>query len=262
MIHVALTGAGQKLSSRLVALNRTFFALMFVAVAGLCCVAPKTAFAEAPLSRIVTPRIIGTTLKYAEFQIGSPAMLEWKDALGIQRNLYERGDCRVILGLRDEKVVSVSLDMIRSSACDIDAGPLSFDHLKGRRVTQTTINDWLWRGRPTFSDPSLPSCNACQETPIDVYALFEAVGVTGNLELQLGSDTAGKGHEKWRDMLYAAGVDGDKLPMNAENCPLQRFDAQALELMGTEHVSSIAIGQRGTLAPACSAAAIQRPREN
>jgi hypothetical protein len=221
----------------------------------------QTARAEAPISKIVNPKIIGTTLKYAEYQIGSPAMLEWKDSLGIQRNIYEKGECRIELGVQANKVVSVSMYIGDNASCDLDAGPLSFGHLAGRKVTQTTFMDWTWRGQPHFSDPGLPSCNACQETPVDVYARWPAFGVVGNLELQAGADNAGKGHDTWRDILYKTGVDGDKLPKTEQNCPLQRFDAQALQLMGAARVTIIAIGQAGTLQPACSAETIQRPRE-
>lgn len=62
-------------------------------------------------------------------------------------------------------------------------------------------------------------------------------------------------------MLYKAGIDGDKLPVDGENCPLHRFDAQAQKLMGNAWVTSIAIGRPSTLQPACSAVMIQRPRE-
>jgi hypothetical protein len=260
MTHILLARLGQKITKY--PKIKWFTAVGMAVVAALSFFAPQSVFAEAPLSQIVNPRIIGTTLKYAEYQIGSPAMLEWEDPLGIERKAYEKGECRVVLGVKNSKVVSVSIDMSRSSSCDFDAGALSFNHLKGKRVTQTTINDWLWRGRPTFSDPMLPSCNACQESLVDVYALFEAVGAVGNLELQVGSATRGAGRDRWRELLYNAGIDGDKLPMTTENCPLRRFDSQALSLMGAERVATIAIGQSGTLQPACSGAASQRPREN
>ncbi|MFM0093396.1 hypothetical protein PQR46_41780 [Paraburkholderia sediminicola] len=221
----------------------------------------QTAHAEAPISKIVNEKIIGTTLKYAEFQIGSPAMLEWKDSLGIQRNIYEKGECRIELGVQANKVVSVSM-YISNTSCDLDAGQISFGHIAGRKVTQTTFNDWAaWRLEPHFSDPGLPSCNACQEDRIEVYERFPAFGVFGMLELQVGSSSPGKGYDTWRDMLYNAGVDGDKLPVDGESCPLHRFDAQAQKLMGNARVASIAIGRPGTLQPACSAVTIQRPRE-
>ena len=259
MIHALLARLSH--ISRLRNIERVT-AVRVAIVAALIFLGTGSAFAETPLSQIVNPSIIGTTLKYAEYQIGSPAMLEWEDPLGIERKAYEKGECRVVLGVKNSKVVSVSVDMSRSGSCDFDAGALSFNHLKGTRVTQTTINDWLWRGRPTFSDPMLPSCNGCQESLVDVYALFEAVGVVGNLELQVGSASRGKGHDMWRELVYNAGIDGGKLPMTADTCPLHRFDSQALSLMGTERVVTIAIGQRGTLQPACSGVASQRPREN
>ena len=47
------------------------------------------------IQELVSRYTLGITQKYAEFKIGSPAITEKTDSLGIQRNLYKVGQCLV-----------------------------------------------------------------------------------------------------------------------------------------------------------------------
>lgn len=213
---------------------------------------------------IVNRSILGVSQKYAEFKIGSPAITEKTDSLGIQRNLYEVGQCYVTLGIRNSEVVSVRMYAYKDK-CDLDLSDDIFFGRPGTMLTDTTFEDWARLGTLHFVTPGLPSCNACGETDIDVYGLVDAVGVTGMVEVQVGgngfgNNAARKGYDIWREMLRRAGIDGDKLPTSGSDCPLRQFDRQAYQLMKDFKVSSIGYGRPNTLQPACSAVTDQQYR--
>ena len=226
----------------------------FVLVVTLTFGGSQVAAAAAPLDKIVNPSFLGVTVKYAEFMIGVPAMREKIDDLGFQRNLYERDGCYIQLGVKSGQVVSVGMYFNPKNGCDLDLSDTT--NRPGARGSQTTFKDYAWRGPLHFTDPQLPSCNACGEGSFN--ATVDGVGVMGNVSVQLSADTYGPGnkHGAWRDLLRANGIDGtreDSLPLTAENCPLRRFDAQAFNLLKDTRVTGIAFSRtRGALQPACS----------
>ncbi|WP_411833525.1 hypothetical protein [Pseudoxanthomonas mexicana] len=198
------------------------------------------------ISKIATPEILGTTVKYAEHLIGSPAMREGADLSGNKINTYRMEKCVIELGIDGSNVVSVRLHLI--NGCDVDVSDIV--NKPNTKATETTFKDYAYRGDLHFTDPQLPSCNACGEGP--VYALIDGVGATGNYDIQLGAfGVIHDEYQVWRDLLRSAGVDGDTLPTTAEGCPLRKYDEQAFSLMKDFKVESIAFGQRGYLQPAC-----------
>lgn len=217
------------------------------------------------VQEVVDRSIIGVTQKYAEFKIGSPAITEKYDSLGIQRNLYQVGKCYVTLGIKNSEVVSVRMYASKGT-CDLNlSGKFPFSK-PGKMLTDTTFEDWSRLGPLHFVDPGLPSCNACGESDISVYGLIDAVGVNGMIEVQVGGGGSGndaitKGHSAWRDMLRNARIEGENLPVTAQNCPLRQFDKQAFQLMKGANVTSIGYGRPNTLQPACSATTDQQYRD-
>jgi hypothetical protein len=212
------------------------------------------AAASTPLDKIVNPSFIGVTVKYAEFAIGVPAMRERTDDLGFQRNTYERDGCYIQLGIKSGQVVSVGMYFNPKIGCDINAAEAT--KRPGVRGSQTKFKDYAWRGPLHFTDPQLPSCNACGEGTFN--ATVDGVGVLNNVSVQLSGDTYAPGnkYDAWRDLLRANGIDGrseDALPLTAENCPLRRFDAQAFNLLKDVRVTGIAFSRTPeALQPACS----------
>jgi hypothetical protein len=213
------------------------------------------------IQELVSRYTLGITQKYAEFKIGSPAITEKTDSLGIQRNLYKVGQCLVTLGIKNSEVVSVRMNASKAK-CDLD---VSDEFLSKRRkmLTDTTFDDWAQRfGTLHFTDPDIPGCNACEESDFDVYGRVDASGVFGMIEVQVGGDSSGtaasKGHEAWREMLSRAGIDGNDLPISGLDCPLRQFDTLAFQLMKTAKIISIGFGRPNTLQPECSAVTDQK----
>ena len=210
-----------------------------------------TAQAGRPVGEVVSPRLLGRTLKYAEFLIESPAMRERTDALGVQRNTYRLGKCIVELGINDLTVVAVGT-YVGYEGCDLNVS--EWVQRKGAKASKTRLKDYAHWGPLHFTDAQLPSCNACGEG--GVSALIDGTSVMGNYEIQLVADGEAQARSEWRDLLAKAGVDGDSLPLTGMGCPLRQFDAQAFNLMKDYLVSSIAFGKRGALQPACSGKAV------
>lgn len=214
----------------------------------------QVAHSAESLNKIVNPSLLGTTVKYAEFLIGAPAMLERMDDVGIQRNSYERKGCYISLGVDNGKVISVGMFFDTAKGCDLDVSETV--NRRGAKGSKTTFKDYAWRGPLHFTDPQLPSCNACGEGSFN--ALIDGVGVMSNLSIQLSADTYGPGnnHDAWRSLLRKNGIDGSPskaLPLTAENCPLRKFDAQAYEILKNTPVTGIAYSRTPeALQPTCS----------
>ena len=214
------------------------------------------AYAEAPLSKIVTPALLGTTLKYAEYQIGVPAKYELTDGVGIRRNLYERDDCTIFLGVQENKVVSVGAQPIepwKGGKCDIDVSNIVQRRAK---VFDTTFRDYAWRGALHFTSPQIPACNACREGSFN--AMIDGVGALNNIDIRLIA-RENDGYNKWNSHLYDRGIDGDvrrHMPMTGENCPLRRLDALGYELMQNTPVVGIEYGRNRSLQPQCNGKAV------
>jgi len=216
--------------------------------------------AATSLDEIVNPGMLGKTLKYAEFKIGSPAMREVTDQLGIQRNFYELNGCTVSVGVSNNKVASVGLTLDPSKGCDLDVSGVAETPQPGSKAkmlaSATTFKNYAWRGPLHFTDPQLPSCNACGEGSFN--ATIDGVGALNMLSVQLEghSYAPGSRYDGWRDLLRANGIDGtqeDILPLTGENCPLRRFDAQAYQLLKDTRVTGIAFSQtREVLQPQCN----------
>lgn len=216
------------------------------------------------VQEVVSRNIIGVTQKYAEFKIGSPAITEKTDSLGIQRNLYQVGKCYVTLGIQNSVVVSVRMYASKGT-CDLNLSDEYPFGKPGKMLTETTFEDWSRLGSLHFVDPGLPSCNACGEAGRFVYGLIDAVGANGMIEVQVGgggsgNDAATKGYSAWRDILSDARIDGESLPISGKNCPLRQFDKQAFHLMKSTKITSIGYGRSNTMQPACSATTDQRLR--
>lgn len=210
------------------------------------------------IQELVSDKVIGVTQKYAEFKIGSPAMTEKIDSLGIQRNDYKVGKCFVTLGIKNSEVVSVRMYASKGK-CDLDVSNRLSGSKTRKMLTDTTFEDWARPGELHFTDPSLPSCNACWESFVDVYGLIDAVGVNNMIEVQVGGGSSGtgsgaKGYDAWREMIRKAGIIEDlHLPLSGFNCPLRKFDTLAFQLMKTVKIKSIGYGRPNTLQPQCSA---------
>lgn len=216
----------------------------------------SSAYAEAPLSKIVTPALLGTTLKYAEYQIGVPAMHGLKDGVGIRRNLYERDNCTIFLGLKDNKVVSVGaqpVDPWKGGKCDIDVSEIV---KRPAKVFDTTFRDYAWRGTLHFTSPQIPSCNSCNEGGFN--AMIDGVGVLNNIDIRLIA-RENDGFSKWNNYLYDHGIDGDvrmHMPMTGDNCPLRRFDRLGFQLLQNTPVIGIEYGRYRSLQPQCNGEAV------
>lgn len=211
-------------------------------------------YAEAPLSKIVTPAFLGVTLKYAEYEIGVPAMREKKDALGLQHNTYVRDDCYITLGVKNNKVVSVGANVSKGGKCDVEVGDIV--RRPGAMASRTYFRDYAWRGQLHFTSTQIPSCNACGEGSFN--AMIDGVGMLGNVDIKLTAEEW-SGFSKWNDYLYEHGMDGDarmKLPMTGDNCPLRKFDALGYQLMQNTRVTGIEFGRYGSLQPQCSGEAV------
>ena len=214
------------------------------------------AYAEAPLSEIVTPAILGTTLKYAEYQIGVPAKHELTDGVGVRRNLYERDNCTIFLGVKDNKVVSVGaqpVDLRQGGKCDIDVSNIVN---RPAKVFETTFQDYVWRGTLHFTSPQIPSCNACNEGRFN--AMIDGVGALDNIDIRLIA-RENDGFSKWNNYLYEHGIDGDvrmHMPMTGDNCPLRPFDTLGYQLMQNTPVIGIEYGRYRSLQPQCNGQAV------
>lgn len=213
----------------------------------------KDVSAAAPINKIVNPGFLGVTVKYAEFMIGSPAMREKIDDLGFQRNTYERGDCYIDVGIKNDKVVSVGMYFEPKKGCDVDVSNIV--NRQGVSMdSMTRFKDYAWRGELHFTSPQFPSCNACGEGPF--YATIDGTGAMGYLSVQLTGDAYGSGsqYDAWMSLLERNGVEGHSLPLTAENCPLRRFDAQAFNLLKNTRVTGIAFSSslNRALQPECS----------
>lgn len=223
----------------------------FILVAAFGFSYAQEASAAAPLIKIVNPSFLGVTVKYAEFMIGSPAMREKIDDLGFQRNTYELGDCYINVGIKNDKVVSVGMYFQPDKGCDVDVSDIV--NRPSVRGSMTRFKDYERWGDLHITDPQLPSCNACGEGSF--YATIDGVGAMGYLSVQLTGDSYGSGsqHDAWRNLLRINGVEGDSLPLAADNCPLRRFDAQAFSLLKNTPVTGIAFSRtHRALQPECS----------
>jgi len=218
------------------------------------------AHANPSLNEIVNPAMLGKTLKYAEFKIGSPAMREVTDDLGIQRNFYEVNGCTVVISVSKNNVVSVGMSLEPSKGCDLDVNGIAEGsaHRSKAKIlaSKTTFRDYAWRGPLHFTDPQLPSCNACGEGSF--HATIDGVGALSMLSVQLegATYTADSRYDEWRSLLRNSGVDGsddDALPVTSSNCPLRRFDQEAQELLKGTKVTGIAFSRTPEiLQPQCS----------
>ena len=232
----------------------------FLLAAGVNACFSTFAYAEAQLSKVVSPSLIGVTLKYAEALIGTPAMNEMTDQFGTQRNDYMLGNCPIGLGVKDGKVVSVSASIDPAAGCDFDvSGIVQKSSPSGIMASTTIFKDYAWRGQLHFTDPQLPSCNACGEGTFN--AAVDGVGALGNLDVQLTGWTDSQGYEEWRDLLREAGIGNipeNTFPMTRANCPLVPLDAQAFELLKNTKVRGIAFGRDrvSAIQPLCSGAAV------
>lgn len=241
-------------------MTRLSKAAAFLLAAGINASISTCAHAEAQLSKIVSPSLIGVTLKYAEALIGIPAMTEITDQFGTQRNVYMLGKCPIKLGVKAGKVVSVSASIDSTVGCDFDvSGIVQKSSSSETMASTTTFKDYAWRGQLHFTDPQLPSCNACDEGTFN--AAVDGIGALGNLDVQLTGWTDSQGYEEWRDLLRKAGI-GDipenSFPMTRATCPLVPFDAQAFELLKNTKVRGIAFGRDrvSAIQPLCSGAAV------
>jgi hypothetical protein len=221
--------------------------------------AAPLSFAATPLSDVVTPGLLGKTLKYAEFKIGSPAMREVTDDLGIQRSTYELNGCIVSLGAQNNNVVSVGMLLNPAKGCDLDVNGIAQTPPGSKSkilASNTTFGDYAWRGPLHFTDPQVPLCNACGEGSFN--ATIDGIGVFGMLSIQLegATYTRDSNYDEWRSILRSGGIDmtdDNALPVTSENCPLRRFDQQAFPLLKGTKVTGIAFSRtREVLQPQCN----------
>ena len=233
---------------------RSSITAAFLLAASLSFGSSQIALAAAPLNKIVNPGFLGVTVKYAELLIGSPAMREKMDDLGFQRNVYERDGCYIDVGVKNDKVISVGMYFQPEKGCDVDVSEIvSRPGVKG---SNTRFKDYAGRGDLHFTDPQLPSCNACGEGSFN--ATIDGVSALGMLSVQLTGDTYGPGNNRdaWRDLLRKNGIDGTRenaLPSTAEDCPLRRFGKQAFSLVKDARVTGIAYSRtHRALQPECS----------
>jgi hypothetical protein len=212
---------------------------------------------------VVQRSTLGITQKYAEFKIGSPAITEHTDYLGIRRNLYQIGTCYVTLGIKKGSVVSVR--MFVNKNCDLDVSNETSKPGK-TMLSQTTFEDWARLGNFSFVEPDEmgASSNGIGEYGEFVFGKVGAATVNGMVEVQLGGgDYQDKvftsGLETWKEMLTKAGIDYRNLPLT-EPCPLHQLDEAAYQLMGKAKITSIGFGFSNTLQPACNASTDQQMR--
>jgi hypothetical protein len=219
---------------------------------GFCLNSP--AVAAVSLSKIVTPALLGVTLKYAEYESGVPAMREKTDALGTQHNYYERSGCTIFLGIRDNKVVSVGAYVARDHKCDVNVS--SIVNKPGTMASSTVFRNYAWRGKLHFTSTQIPACNGCWEGQFN--AMMDGYGALGNVDIRLiGQDS--KAWDAYDEYLYSHGMDGDarrKLPMTGDNCPLRRYDEVGYRLLQNTPVIGIEFGRFGSLQPQCSGEAV------
>ncbi|RRU02341.1 hypothetical protein [Stenotrophomonas sp. 278] len=219
-----------------------------------------TAQADTSLDEVVNPSMLGKTLKYAEFKIGSPAMREFTDDLGIRRNFYEVNGCTVAVSVSNSNVVSVGMSLEPTKGCDLDVNGIAEGAKPGSKATilasKTTFKDYAWRGPLHFTDPQLPSCNACLEGGFN--ANIDGVGALGMVSVQLegATYTPDSRYQDWRSLLRNNGIDGtdsDALPITSSTCPLRRFDHQAYQLLKNTKVIGISFSRTSeVLQPQCS----------
>lgn len=123
-------------------------------------------------------------------------------------------------------------------------------------ASKTTFRDYAWRGPLHFTDPQLPSCNACGEGSF--HAIIDGVGALSMLSVQLegATYTPDSRYDDWRSLLRSNGVDGsddEALPVTSSNCPLRRFDREAYELLKGTKVTGIAFSRTPeVLQPQCN----------
>lgn len=228
---------------------RNFFTITFLIVLFGFSISNK-ALASTSLDEIVTPDMLGVTVKYAEHKIGVPAMREKIDELGFQRNSYELNGCYISIGIKNSEVVSIGMYFQPEKGCDVDVSSVMHRSSGVIRGSSTTFKDYAWRGQLHFTDPQIPSCNACGEGTF--YAMIDGYGALGYLSVKLSADTYGPGnnHRAWRDMLgqNLGYEEFDNLPLTAKNCQLRNFDGQAFELLKDTKVTGIEYS-RSTLYP-------------
>lgn len=237
---------------------RNFFTITFLIATIGFSISNKT-FASTSLDEIVTPDMLGVTLKYAEHKIGVPAMKEKVDDLGFQRNIYEFNGCYIGIGIKNGEVVSIGMSFQPEKGCDVDVSGVMYQRSGVIKGSSTTFKDYAWRGQLHFTDPQIPTCNSCWEGLF--YATIDGVGALGNISVQLTADAYGpeSNHRAWKDMLNKNGLsyeEFENLPLAAENCPLRRFDDQAFGLLKDTKVTGIEYGRSNmeprSLQPQCS----------
>ncbi|MEG0007947.1 MAG: hypothetical protein RR721_07995 [Aeromonas sp.] len=216
------------------------------------------ALASISLDEIVTPNMLGVTLKYAEHKIGIPAMKEKIDELGFQRNIYELNGCPIDMGVKNGEVVSIGMSFQPNNGCDVDVSGVMYKPSGVVKGSSTTFKDYAWRGQLHFTDPQMPTCNACWEGLF--YATIDGFSALGNISLKLtaygGPESS---HRAWKDMLEKNGLsyeEFEKLPLTAQDCPLRHFDEQAFGLLKDTKVTGIEYGRSNMepqpLQPQCS----------
>lgn len=215
----------------------------------------QPAFAASPLSKIVTPDLLGVTIKFAEHQIGVPARKEKVDGLGILHHYYERQGCSIFVGTKDDKVVSVGANIPKKGGkCDIDVSNIV--NKPGTMASKTVFKDYAWRGILHFTNDQIPSCNACGEGTFN--AMIDGYSALGSVDIRL----EGFEDDKWEafaDYMLKNGMDydeRDKLPMTGYDCPLREYDAIGYEYLKNTRVIAIEFGRYGSLQPQCSGAAV------
>ncbi|MFM5231315.1 hypothetical protein ACET9H_18965 [Aeromonas media] len=216
------------------------------------------AIASSSLDEIVTPNMIGVTLKYAEYKIGVPAMKEKIDDLGFQRNSYELNGCYIYMGIKNGEVVSIGMSFQPEIGCDVNVSGVMYQPSGFIKGSSTTFKDYAWRGQLHFTDPQIPTCNACWEGMF--YATIDGSSASNYISLKLTAYGGPESnHRAWKDMLENNGLNYeelDRLPLAAENCPLRRFDVQAFGLLKDTKVTGIEYGRSNVdpqpLQPQCS----------
>lgn len=243
--------------SRITAVRNFITIAFLIAIVGFS-ISNKT-YASTSLDEIVTPSMLGVTVKYAEYKIGVPAKREKIDDLGFQRNIYDLNGCYISIGIKNGEVVSIGMSFQPENGCDVDVSGMMYRPSGVIKGSSTTFKDYAWRGQLHFTDPQIPTCNGCWEGIF--YATIDGFSALGNISVQLTADSYGpeSGHRAWRDMLDKNNLGNEKfenLPLTAENCPLRRFDEQAFNLFKDTKVAGIEYGRSNMepspLQPQCS----------
>lgn len=210
--------------------------------------------ANTSLNKIVTPKLLGTNLRYAEHLIGSPPMRDGVDGVGVKRYFYNLNGCSVFIGSKDDKVVSVGAYISEKNDCDIDVSEIV--NKQNTMASTTILSDYAHRGDLHFTNTNIPSCNACREGEFN--AIIDGVGALNYTDIRLISKETNQ-WDKFNQYLYSSGMDGDArmaLPMDGNSCPLRKYDGIGYKLLSNSKVIGIEFGRFGSLQPQCNGEAV------